>query len=88
MMKTLGKLGIREFPGGPVVKNLPSNAGYVGLIPCWGTKIPHATASILQLKKAHMLQRTASSAKIKRTNKVRNKWNFLNLIEHLQNTYN
>ena len=24
------------FPGGPVVKYLPGNAGYVGLIPCLG----------------------------------------------------
>ena len=32
----------RNFPGGPVVKNLPYNAGDKGLIPGWGTKIPHA----------------------------------------------
>ena len=48
MMKTLRTLEIRVFPGGPVVKNLPSNAGYVGLIPCWGTKIPHATGQLSQ----------------------------------------
>ena len=30
-----------DFPGGPVVKNSPCNAGDVGLIPGWGTKIPH-----------------------------------------------
>ena len=30
-----------DFPGGPVVKNLPSNAGDVGLIPGQGTEIPH-----------------------------------------------
>ena len=29
-----------DFPGGPVVKNLPSNAGDVGSIPGWLTKIP------------------------------------------------
>ena len=34
------KLG--DFPGSPVVKNLPSNAGDVGSIPGQGTKIPHA----------------------------------------------
>ena len=28
--------------GGPVAKNLPSNAGDAGLIPGWGTKIPYA----------------------------------------------
>ena len=36
----------REFPGGPVVKNLPYNAGDVGLIPCQGTKLPHATGQL------------------------------------------
>ena len=29
------------FPGGPVVKNPPCNAEDMGLIPGWGTKIPH-----------------------------------------------
>ena len=32
----------RDFPGGPVVKTLPSNAGGGGLILGQGTKIPHA----------------------------------------------
>ena len=36
----------RDFPGGSVVKNLPRNAGEVGLIPGWGTKIPHATEQL------------------------------------------
>ena len=31
-----------DFPGGSVVKNLPSNAGDMGLIPGQGTKIPCA----------------------------------------------
>ena len=31
---------LRDFPGGLVVKNLPPNAGDVGSIPVWGTKIP------------------------------------------------
>ena len=34
-----------DFPGGPVVKNLPSNAGDTGSIPGRGTKIPHAAGS-------------------------------------------
>jgi len=34
---------IRDFPGNPVVKTLPSNAGGVGLIPGWGATIPHAS---------------------------------------------
>ena len=33
---------LRDFPGGPVVKNLPSNAGDMG----WGTKIPHASGQL------------------------------------------
>jgi len=32
-----------DFPGGPVVKTLLSNAGGVGLIPDQGGKIPHAS---------------------------------------------
>ena len=32
----------REFPGSPVVKTLPANAGGMGSIPGWGAKIPHA----------------------------------------------
>ena len=34
------------FPDGPVVKNLPYNAGDVGSIPGWGTKIPHAAGQL------------------------------------------
>ena len=36
----------RDFPGGPVVKNLPSNAGDAGSIPGRGTKIPHAVGQL------------------------------------------
>ena len=32
-----------DFPTGPVVKNLPTNAKDTGSTPAWGTKIPHAT---------------------------------------------
>ena len=35
-----------DFPGGPMVKNLPSNAGNTGSIPGWGTKILHATGQL------------------------------------------
>ena len=35
------------FPGGPVVKNLPCNAGDTGLIPGWGTKIPHVEEQLI-----------------------------------------
>ena len=34
------------FPGGPVVKNLPSSAGDASLIPGQGTKIPHAVGQL------------------------------------------
>ena len=35
---------MEDFPGGAVVKNLPSNAGETSSIPGWGTKIPHAAS--------------------------------------------
>ena len=31
-----------DFPGGPVVKNLPSHAGDMGSVPGWGAKISQA----------------------------------------------
>ena len=37
---------MRDFPGGPVVKNPPYNAGDVGLIPGQGTKTPHAVGQL------------------------------------------
>ena len=36
----------RDFPGGPVVKNPPSNAGDTGSISGQGTKIPHAVGQL------------------------------------------
>ena len=36
-----------DFPGGSVVKNLPSNAGDMGLIPGQGTKIPYAVRQLM-----------------------------------------
>ena len=38
----ISKLTLWDFPDGPVVKNLPCNAGDVGSILGWGTKIPQA----------------------------------------------
>ena len=32
----------RDFPAGPVVNSLPSNAEGAGSIPDWGAKIPYA----------------------------------------------
>ena len=34
---------LKDFPGGPVVKNPPSNAGDMSLISGWETKISHAS---------------------------------------------
>ena len=31
-----------DFRGGPMVKNLPANAGDLCSIPGWGTRIPQA----------------------------------------------
>ena len=36
----------RDFPGGPVVKNPPSNARYAGSTPGPGTKIPHVVGQL------------------------------------------
>ena len=41
---SIGTIG--DFPGGPVVKNPPSNAGDGGSIPDRGTKIPHAAGQL------------------------------------------
>ena len=35
-----------DFPGGPVVKNPPSNAEDMGSTSGQGTKIPHATSQL------------------------------------------
>ena len=43
----------RDFPGGPVVKTSPSNAGGAGSIPGRGAKIPHA----LQPRKQNIKQK-------------------------------
>ena len=44
-LKTLS--ASQDFPGGPVVKNPPSNAGDMGSIPGWGTQILQAAKNIL-----------------------------------------
>ena len=35
-----------DFPSGPLVNNLPYNAGEVGSMPGQGTKIPHASGQL------------------------------------------
>ena len=37
---------LRDFPRGPVVKNLPSNARDLVLNPCQGTKAPYALGQL------------------------------------------
>ena len=39
-------MGSRDFPGGTVVKNPPSNAEDAGLIPGRGTRFPHAAGPL------------------------------------------
>ena len=41
-ISSLSHSGIRDFPGGPMVKNPPSNAGDTASIPDLEAKIPHA----------------------------------------------
>ena len=42
-----------HFPGGPVVKTLPPNAGGGDPTPDWGAKIPHASWSKKKKKQKH-----------------------------------
>ena len=48
-MKNIKILQQRDFPGGPVVKNPPCNAGDMSLIPGEGTKILHAAEKLSSL---------------------------------------
>ena len=48
-----------HFPGGPVVKNPPSNAGDAGSIPGRGNKIPRDTGQV----SLHALQLRPNAAK-------------------------
>ena len=41
-VKTTCNITFWDFPGGPVVRTLPSSAGGAGSIPGQGAKIPHA----------------------------------------------
>ena len=58
----------RDFPGSPVVKTSPSNAGSVSSIPGWGAKIPTCLmAKKLKCKTEAMLV-TNSNSKLVVTN--------------------
>ena len=52
-----------DFPGGPVVKNPPSNAGDAGSIPGWGTKIPHAVGQLSPRATTTELSRLSEGAR-------------------------
>ena len=60
-------LKLRDSPGGPVVKNLPSNAGDVGSIPGWGTKIPHAAGQLSPRATTTELVRLNERAHVRQT---------------------
>ena len=62
-----------DFPGGPVVKNLPSNAGDVSLISGWGTKIPCCLMAInpmIHTREAHISHQRPSAARKKKIQPV------------------
>lgn len=44
--KDQGKKKERDFSGGPVVKNMPSNAENMGSIPGRETKMPHGVGQL------------------------------------------
>ena len=56
-----------DFPGGPVVKNPPYNAGDTGSIPGQRTKIPHAAGQLspCATTRAHTPQRKIPRATTK-----------------------
>ena len=69
------KTNIADFPAGPVVKNLPANAGDMGLIPGpWGSHMPwgnqvcvpelvsHALELMFPSKRSHRNEKTPLSA--------------------------
>ena len=51
-----------DFLGGPGVKNSPPNVGDMGLIPGWGTMIPHAMEQL----SPHTTSKTQYSQKKKK----------------------
>jgi len=50
----------RDSPGGPGAKNLPSNVGYVGLIPGWGTKLPRAEEQLSSCTQQQLSRQTTA----------------------------
>ena len=67
-----------DFPGGPVVKNPPSNAGDKCSIPSQGTKIPHATKTQHRQQQQQQKKTTARSPKTQRQRSRDREWIFKN----------
>ena len=61
------KWSTRDFPGGPVVKNPPSNAGDAGSIPDRGPKIPHAVRQLSPCAATTELTRPKERAHVPQT---------------------
>ena len=63
-----------DYPGGPVVKTPPSNAGGVGSIPGQGTKVPHAAGcgqkSLKKKKKNLISKRHTNVESVKKKRQV------------------
>ena len=68
-LKNAVKVSVGDFSGGPIVKNPPLNAGDMGLILGWGTRIPramgqltlHATLTTEPIQQQKILHGTAKT---------------------------
>ena len=60
---------LEDFPGSPVVRNLPRNEGDTGLIPGWGTKIPRAAGKLKPFCCREPLQHNEDSVQPKKGKK-------------------
>ena len=67
MIKIYQEYVFWDFLGGPVVKNLPTNAGDAGLIPGRGTKIPHAAGQLSPCATTTELARLNERARMPQT---------------------
>ena len=67
------KLTSEDFPGGPVVKNPPCNAGDVGSIPGQRTKIPHAVKQIYPHRNKRSCRMQLRPIAAKEINKYKNR---------------
>ena len=74
---------MRDFPGGPMIQNPPSNAGNVGSIPGQETKMPHAEGQLSpctpQLGSPRAITKTPHSQKKKKRKERKEKKELLSL---------